>query len=77
MIMQTSTGKRYAHIPMEQRLRMIKCITPSCTVPSSSFKYVEEKLLRGLEKYLESLILEEERISEGLQRETVEIRIQK
>lgn len=56
---------------------MIKCITPSCTVPSSSFKYVEEKLLRGLEKYLESLILEEERISEGLQRETVEIRIQK
>ncbi|MGC7873719.1 recombinase family protein [Desulfosporosinus sp. SYSU MS00001] len=62
MVMQTSTGKRYAHIPMEQRLRMVKCITPGCTVRSSSFKYIEERLLAALEDYLEDLILEEEKI---------------
>ncbi|HZK85861.1 MAG TPA: recombinase family protein [Desulfosporosinus sp.] len=62
MVMQTSTGRRYAHIPIEQRLRMLKCTTPSCTVRSSSFKYVEEKILRGLADYLKDLILEEEKI---------------
>ena len=43
---------------------MLKCITASCPVPSSSFKYVEEKLLKGLEDYLQDLILDEKRLKE-------------
>lgn len=50
---------------MEERLRMIKCTVPVCNVPSSSFRYVEEKLLAGLEDYLKGVALEEERLSEG------------
>jgi DNA invertase Pin-like site-specific DNA recombinase len=64
MIMQTSTGAKYAHIPMEDRLKMIKCTVPVCDVPSSSFIYVERKLLLGLSQYLEGLIIEEKRLEE-------------
>lgn len=72
MVMQTSTGRRYTHIPMEQRLRMLKCTTASCPVSSSSFKYVEEKLLMGLEKYLHELLLEEKRLKEGTEAKQVD-----
>jgi DNA invertase Pin-like site-specific DNA recombinase len=67
MVMQTTTGVKVANVPMEDRLKMIKCTVPVCNTPSSSFRYVEGKLLSGLNDYLNGLVIKEERINSGLE----------
>lgn len=57
MVMQGNTGT------VKKRIYMIKCITSNCETKSSSLDYVEKEMWNELDKYLEQLKIEEEKIN--------------
>lgn len=61
MVMQGNTGRN------KKRITMMKCVTPECTFTSSSFKRVENEVLAKIKTHLQHLILEEKRISVGVE----------